>query len=269
VGHGRELYFWSFIVALLVFALGAGVSLYEGVIHVLTPEPITDPRVSYLVLSLAFVFEGVSWLVSARQFNAARGDQGVLEAFRRSKDPPSFLVLFEDTAALLGILIAAGGTYAATTLGIGVADGVASLLIGLLLGVTAVLLARESKSLLIGERADRELVDSVLRIAAGVPEVAQANGALTFQVGPEQILVALSVQFREDLRAPAIEHAVLELEQRIGRAHPEVITLFVKPQSPAVFREKASRLRPAEDEEVDAGSPADTVGTPGAQRTGE
>jgi cation diffusion facilitator family transporter len=249
VGHGRELYFWSFIVALLVFALGAGVSLYEGVIHVLRPEPITDPRVSYLVLGLAFLFEGGSWIVSARQFNAARGDQGVLEAFRRSKDPPSFLVLFEDSAALLGILIAALGTYAATSLGIAVADGVASLLIGALLAVVAMLLARESKSLLIGERADRQLVDSIVRMAGGVPGVARANGVLTFQVGPDQILAALSVEFRDDLRTPAIEAAVLELEHRISRAHPEVVTLFVKPQSPERYRDKVSRLAPSDGEE--------------------
>jgi cation diffusion facilitator family transporter len=256
VGHGRELYFWSFIVALLVFALGAGVSLYEGVIHIRRPEPITDPRISYLVLGLAFLFEGGSWLVSARQFNAARAGQGVLEAFRRSKDPPSFLVLFEDSAALAGILIAAGGTYAATSLGVAVADGVASLLIGLLLAAVAALLARESKSLLIGERADRRLVDSILRIAGSVPAVAHANGALTFQVGVEQILVALSVEFRADLRAPAIEAAVLELEQQIGRAHPEVVTLFVKPQSPETYQAKVRALAEGEEPEPPEAGPS-------------
>jgi cation diffusion facilitator family transporter len=237
VGHGRELYFWSFIVALLVFALGAGVSLYEGVQHIRHPEPISDPRVSYVVLGLAALFEAGSWVVSVQQFNAARGAQGFFEAFRRSKDPPSFLVLFEDTAALIGIGIAAAGTFAAVELGQPVYDGVASILIGLLLAGVAALLAQESKSLLIGERADRRLSDSVLGIAGAVDAVAHANGVLTFQLGPDEILIALSLEFRDDLRAPEIEAAVVELERRIREAHPEVMTVFVKPQTPGTYRE--------------------------------
>ena len=240
-GHGRELYFWSFIVALLVFALGAGVSLYEGVVHIRHPEPITDPRVSYIVLGLAALFEGGSWLVSLRQFNAVRGSRGFYEAFRRSKDPPSFLVLFEDSAALIGIAIAAGGTFAAVRLQQPVYDGVASILIGLLLAGVAMLLAHESKSLLIGERADRRLADSVLRIAAGVNAVAQANGVLTFQLGPDQIVVALSLEFKDDLRTPEIEAAVVEVERRVREAHPEVRTVFVKPQTPGTYREIVRR----------------------------
>jgi cation diffusion facilitator family transporter len=241
VGHGRELYFWSFIVALLVFALGAGVSLYEGVLHISHPEPISDPRVSYVVLALAAVFEGGSWIVSVRQFNASRGQSGFYEAFRRSKDPPSFLVLFEDSAALVGIAMAAAGTFAAVQLHQPVYDGVASILIGLLLAGVAMLLAQESKSLLIGERADRRLADSVLRIAGGAPGVARANGVLTFQLAPDQILLALSLEFKDDLRTPEIEAAVVELERRIREAHPEVVTVFVKPQTPGTYQETVRR----------------------------
>ncbi|HET7470049.1 MAG TPA: cation diffusion facilitator family transporter, partial [Gemmatimonadales bacterium] len=237
VGYGRELYFWSFIVALMVFALGAGVSLYEGVLHIRHPEPITDPRASYIVLGLAGLFEVGSWVVSARQFNASRGSQGYYEAFRRSKDPPSFLVFFEDGAAVVGIAIAAAGTFAAVELGQPVYDGVASILIGLLLAGVAALLAQESKSLLIGERADRRLSDSVLGIADGVHGVAHANGVLTFQLAPDQILIALSLEFRDDLRAPEIEAAVVELERRVREAHPEVTTVFVKPQAAGTYRE--------------------------------
>jgi cation diffusion facilitator family transporter len=241
VGHGRELYFWSFIVALLVFALGAGVSLYEGVLLISHPEPITSPRVSYIVLALAAVFEGGSWIVSVRQFNASRGQSGFYEAFRRSKDPPSFLVLFEDSAALVGIAMAAAGTFAAVQLHQPVYDGVASILIGLLLAGVAMLLAQESKSLLIGERADRRLADSVLRIAGGAPGVARANGVLTFQLAPDQILLALSLEFKDDLRTPEIEAAVVELERRIREAHPEVVTVFVKPQTPGTYQETVRR----------------------------
>src|SRR5262249_16910968 len=145
LGHGREIYFWSFIVALLIFALGAGISIYQGIVHVHSPVPIRDPRVSYLVLAVAFLFEGGSWLISVRQFRAAHGRADPLEAVLASKDPPSFLVLLEDSAAIIGILLAAAGTFAATTLGIRSADGAASILIGLVLGAIAVLLAHESK----------------------------------------------------------------------------------------------------------------------------
>ncbi len=241
IGYGRELYFWSFIVAVLVFALGAGVSLYQGIAHLRHPEPISDPLVNYVVLGVAFLFEGGSWIVSLRQFKAAKGPLGFYEAFRRSKDPPSFTVLFEDSAALLGILIAAFGTYAATSLDAPAFDGVASLLIGLVLAGTATLLLRESKSLLIGERADRKLSDSILRIAEDASAASRANGVLTVQLAPDQILAALSLEFADDLRAPQIEEAVIEIERKIRAAHPEVVTLFIKPQTARTFSETFRR----------------------------
>jgi cation diffusion facilitator family transporter len=247
VGYGRELYFWSFIVALLIFALGAGVSLYEGVIHVRHPHSISDVQVSYLVLGLAFLFEGGSWIVSLRQFNHARGSQGFVEAFRRSKDPPSFLVLFEDSAALIGILIAAGGTFVATHWQVPEADGLASILIGLLLATVAAILARESKSLLIGERADRRLSDEILRIAAATGGVVRANGVLTVQLAPDQIVAALSVEFADDLRTTDIEQAVLAIEQHVRQAHPEILSLFVKPQTASTYEARVRARGPRGD----------------------
>jgi cation diffusion facilitator family transporter len=239
LGHGRELYFWSFIVAVLVFALGAGVSIYQGIIHVRHPEPISDPRVNYVVLALALIFEGTSWLISLRQFSAAKGQLGFYAAFRRSKDPTSFMVLFEDSAALLGIFIAALGTFAATALHMPVADGVASILIGLVLAATATLLARESKSLLIGERADRRLSESILRLARQASPDLRPNGVLTMQLAPDQIVVALSLEFDDDADAPQIEELVAAIERKVRQAHPEVVALFVKPQTPKAFAESA------------------------------
>jgi cation diffusion facilitator family transporter len=231
LGYGRELYFWSFIVALLIFALGAGVSIYQGSLHVRHPQPISRPLVSYVVFGLCFMFEGASWLVSLRQFKAAKGSLGYYEAFRRSKDPPSFMVLFEDSAALLGIAIATLGTFAATTLDAPAFDGIASILIGLVLAGTAALLARESKSLLIGERADRRLSASIMSITGNYGAIAHANGLITVQLAPNQIVAALSVTFVDDIRASAIEELVRKLELDIRRSHPEVVDLFVKPQT--------------------------------------
>jgi len=236
LGYGRELYFWSFIVALLVFALGAGVSIYEGIGHIRRPEPISQPFINYVVLALALIFEGGSWVISLRQFREAKGALGYYEAFRRSKDPASFMVLFEDSAALAGILIAGLGTFAAVQLHQPVIDGYASVLIGVVLAVIALLLARESKSLLIGERADRPLGDSILRIAGAEPSVTRANGVLTMQLAPDQIVAALSLDFEDHLSAGEIEQAVLEIERKVRASHPQVLTLFVKPQTDKSYR---------------------------------
>lgn len=254
IGYGRELYFWSFIVALLVFALGAGVSIYEGVLHMQHPLPIVDPLVNYVVLGLAFVFDGASCWVSFRNFRAAKGSLGYYEAFRCSKDPPSFMVLFEDTADLVGIVLAALGTYAASKLHLPELDGAASILIGLMLAAIAGLLARESKSLLIGERADPLLSESILRIAESASPLSRANGVLTVQLAPDQVLAGLSLQFPPDLRAAEIEESVIDIERRIRAAHPEVVTLFIKPQTDVTWNQ-AIRLRfgtPASESGVSA-----------------
>jgi cation diffusion facilitator family transporter len=241
LGYGRELYFWSFIVALMVFALGAGVSIYQGIRHFIHPQPIEDPTLSYIVFALAFVFEGASWVVSYRQFNTARGELGFYEAFRRSKDPPSFVVFFEDTAALAGIAIATLGTFDASQLDAPIYDGIASILIGIILAGVAALLARESKSLLIGERADPKLAEAVVQLAASVPGVREAYGALSVQLAPDQIVVALSLKFSDELSVQAIEHKVHELENKVRAARPEVVALFVKPQTESLFREGVRR----------------------------
>ena len=237
IGYGRELYFWSFIVALLVFALGAVVSIYHGVLHVKNPEPIHDAVVNYVVLALAFIFEAASWWVAFKHFKTIKGSLGYYAAFRASKDPPSFVGLFEDSAALIGIVIAAFGTFAATTLNMPALDGVASILIGVILAGTAGLLARESKSLLIGERADRTLSDSLLRIAEAASPTCKANGVLTVQLAPDQILAALSLEFDDALRVPEVEAAVMEIERQIKVAHPDVVSLFIKPQTSAAFKD--------------------------------
>jgi cation diffusion facilitator family transporter len=242
LGHGRELYFWSFIVSLLVFALGAGVSIYAGVLHIRFPEPINNPQVSYLVLGIAFLIEGASWLVALKQFKVVKGKLGYFEAFRQSKDPASFMVLFEDSSALLGILIAGLGTFGATSLEMPIFDGVASILIGLLMTIIASLLARESKSLLIGETANFKLSDSILHIADSVSPNSKANGVMTVHLAPDQILVALSLEFADELHTPQIEDLVITTEAKIRSAHPEVVTLFVKPQTSKTFGE-AHQLR--------------------------
>lgn len=239
LGHGRELYFWSFIVALLIFALGAVISIYEGIDHIRHPEPISAPGVSYLVLAAALAFESVSWVISLRQFRAAKGSLSYFEAFRQSKDPASFMVLFEDSAAIVGILIAAIGTFLTVHLQQPRFDGIASILIGLVLALVSFLLTGESKSLLIGERADQSLSDSILRIAASERAITRANGVLTMQLAPDQIVAALSLDFEDALSAREVEEAVAQIERKVCAEHPQVVALFVKPQAHRDYRETA------------------------------
>ena len=233
LGYGRELYFWSFIVALLMFTLGAGVTAYEGVEHILTPHPIEDPLVAYGVLAAAALFEGTSWTFALREFSRAKGDVGYFEAVRRSKDPPTFIVLFEDSAALVGLLIAFLGTFFAQYLDLPVLDGAASLGIALVLGITALVLARESKGLLIGEPASRELLQAIRRTASGIDGIERLQIVFTVHMAPDQVVVALSLEFRDSMTAPEIERAVDALEAAIQAAHPEVIAIFVKPEATA------------------------------------
>jgi cation diffusion facilitator family transporter len=242
LGFGRELYFWSFIVALLLFGLGAGVSLYQGCLHVITPSAVEHVMVSYVVLGLSFLFESTSWIIAWRNFARVRGKLGFWTAFRRSKDPPAFMVLFEDSAALIGITTAAAGIAAADVFDMPVFDGIASILIGLVLAVTALLLAIESKSLLIGERASPALVDAICRIAQEQPGVIHANSALTAQLAPDQAVVALSIEFDNTLDTGQIEACVAAIEKRVQTAHPDVIALFVKPQTLGQF-ENARKKR--------------------------
>jgi cation diffusion facilitator family transporter len=231
MGYARELYFWSFVVALLIFALGAGVSAYQGIHRLLQPQPIERPLVVFVVLAASLVFEAGSWVVGVRSFGAAKRHLGWWEAFRRSKDPPAFIVVFEDSAAVLGILVAAAGTALAVRTGDSRWDGAASLTIALILAAVAALLARESKALLIGERADPALSDAIMRIAAGLPGVCSANSIVTVQLAPNNVIATLSLDFFDYMRAPDIERAVVDLEAKIRSAHPEVSALFVKPQS--------------------------------------
>jgi cation diffusion facilitator family transporter len=230
-GHGKEIYFWSFVVALSVFAVGAGVSIYEGVSHILHPSPIDDPTVSYVVLGLAFLFEGAAWFFAWREFSRARGSLGVFEAVRRGKDPSLFVVLFEDSAAMLGLLVAFAGIALSRATGLAWLDGAAAVVIGLILAGTAVWLAYETKGLLIGEAADERVRAEIGRIAMRRPGVLRLNEVLTMHMGPDFILVNLSVEFRDGQSTETIEVAVATIDAEIKAALPEVQRIFVEAET--------------------------------------
>ena len=242
LGHGRELYFWSFVVALLIFAIGAGVSAYEGIMHILAPEAMENPLTNYIVLVVSAVFEGISWSIALREFNREKGHLGYLEAIKKSKDPTTYTVLIEDSVALIGLLIAFAGIFSAQLFGDPRLDGVASIAIGGLLGAVAVFLARESKNLLIGEPALPAVRAAILRVAGADPAIRRVNGVITTQLGPDQVVAALSAEFADHLSADDIEHCVERIEAQIRAETPEVTTLFVKPQAHAVWEERADEI---------------------------
>ena len=227
-GHGKEVYFWSFIVAILIFAVGAGISIYEGIRHVLHPGAIGDPTVNYVVLGLAMVFEGAAWYFAFIEFTRTKGKWGYVEAVQRGKDPTLFVVLFEDSAAMLGLLVAFAGVALTEITGLGLFDGMASIVIGMILGGTAVWLAYETKGLLIGESANPQVVAGIREIVSSSPEVLHVNEVLTLHMGPDFILLNLGVEFTDEARAPDLEEAVRHIEGNIKDAYPEVKRIFIE-----------------------------------------
>ncbi len=230
-GYGMELYFWTFVVAILIFAVGAGISIYEGIAKLASPHPVSDPYINYIVLSLAMVFEAAAWWIAYKEFQRSKGPLGFLAAVRESKDPTVFTVLFEDSAAMLGLIAAFVGIFLGEVYGIPELDAVASIVIGLILGATAVLLAYESKGLLIGEGARSAVVADVERIVSKKTGIERVNELLTMHLGPRDVLLTLSLDFDDKLTAGQVETAISELESAIKSEFPEITRIFIEAQS--------------------------------------
>lgn len=243
-GHGLQLYFWTFVVAVLLFGVGAGVSILEGISKIRAPHPVEDPWVNYVVIGVALLFEGASWIVAVRAFREAKGRRGWLEAVRLSKDPTVFTVLFEDSAAMLGLFIALLGIWLSETLDMPMLDGVASVVIGLVLGGTAAFLAWECQSLLTGEAAAPEVRLGIRRIIEDEPSVVQPNDIMTMHFGPQDVLAALSLEFEQQRPAAEVEAAVSRIERRIKTDYPEVTRVFVEAQRNDAHRRAQQALLP-------------------------
>ena len=227
-GHGMEVYFWSLIVAVSIFGVGGGMSIYEGVIHMLHPRPLQDPTVNYVVLALAAVFESISFSVAWRAFRGTRRGRNTISAIHHGKDPSLFTVLFEDTAALLGLVVAFFGVLLSHLLNAPVLDGAASVVIGLILVVAALWLAYESRSLLVGEAADPQMVADIRRLVLDDPAVTGLGVVLTMHLGPDEVLLNIEVQFTPGLPAEDIHAAVHRIEERINEPFPEVSRIFIE-----------------------------------------
>ncbi len=231
LGYGRELYFWSFVVAIMVFALGAGVSIYEGILHVLHPEHGGSPLVAYIVLGISFALEGWSTIEAIKAFGQSRGNKSWLQAIRDSKDAPTIVILLENGGALAGLAIAALGILISQLTHNPIWDGLASILIGIVLAGLAVLLLIEAKGLLIGESADPDLVEAIRATAVAHDGVERVLDVLTVHHSPDKVVSIISVDFDDGITAADVERIVRDIEAKVAEDHPIVTQIYVRPVS--------------------------------------
>jgi cation diffusion facilitator family transporter len=241
-GYGKEIYFWSFIVAILIFALGGGISIYEGVKHLSHPEPISNPIVNYIVLGLALLFEGAAWFFALREFSRVKGKWGYIEAIQRAKDPSVFVVLFEDSAAMLGLLVAFVGVALSQYTGILIFDSIASIIIGLILVGTSIWLAYETKSLLIGESASQSTVKGVREILKAEASIQHVNEVLTMHMGPDFILANISVDFADSKTADQIEDVIAKIDKAIKQGFPQIKRVYIEAEKRKIHKPTGDNL---------------------------
>lgn len=230
-GYGKELYFWSFIVSILIFALGGGFSLYQGIIHIIHPEELGDPTWNYVVLLLSFIFDGASFVIAIKQFNKSRGGLSYWDAIIKSKDPASFLVLFEDGAAVLGLIIVFIFMVCSHAFDMPVLDGVASSLVGLLLIFVSIILARESRSLLMGEGIAPETQRKIKELAEKDQAVIRVSNILSTYESPEEVVLMLVIQFKPRLDTADITGAIERIRKAIKQKFSLVEFVIIQPQA--------------------------------------
>lgn len=237
-GRGKEYYFWSLIVAILIFAIGGGMSVYEGISHLEHPELIENPMWNYITLGFALVFEGISSYIILKQVATSRGERSYWQAIKASKDPAVFAVMYENAGAIFGLIIAFVGVLLGDLLANPYIDGIASILIGLVLIVIAVMLVHESKGLLIGEAADTGLVQSINELIKTEPAIESFKAPLTMHFGPQEVLLVINAHFKKTLTTPEIESAVDNLENTIRTRHPEIKRIYVEANTVAKIENK-------------------------------
>jgi cation diffusion facilitator family transporter len=231
LGHAHELYFWSFVVAVMIFGLGGGVTIYEGILKIRQPGALENPLWDYVVLAVAAVLQAVSMVVGYRQFRKQIGNAPLILAIHRSKDPSVFTVVIEDAIGIAGIIVAFAGVYLSHAAGDARFDGAASILIGLMLAATALVIGNEIRGLLIGESADPEMVREIRRLAEADPAVDRANPPIAVQLGPDSVLLLLEIQFSSRASAGEVAEAVDRMEHAIHTRFPVVQQIYIEAES--------------------------------------
>ena len=227
-GYGRELYFWSFIVSILIFGVGGGIAFYEGITHLQHPHTIEDPMWSYMVLAASLVFNLVSFLIALKAFNKNRKDS-VWNTIKKSKDPSNIVILFEDAGDVLGVAVALAGVYFGYKYQNPYYDGIASIIIGMILTAISFLLARESRSLLMGESVDESIVDAVIKISESDEAIEKVFYPLTVYLSPEEIVLVLETVFKDDLTTKQINEAIERVQIKVQKQYPNIKQIFIEP----------------------------------------
>ncbi|MEH2247790.1 cation diffusion facilitator family transporter [Nostoc sp.] len=238
-GYGQELYFWTLIVAILIFAIGGGMSIYEGITHLINPSPLKDPMWNYIVLGMAILFEGFSWTVALKEFLPTKGKQSFWQAIKNSKDPTVFTILVEDSAAILGLIVALLGIFLGHLFNNVYFDGIASIVIGIILAIVAIVLAKESKGLLVGESANPQTISNIRSLSKTEPGVKEVMRVLTMQLAPQEVLLNLEIQFSKNLTGEEIALTVESLEAKLRQHHPEIKQIFIEAKSLAATRQSS------------------------------
>ena len=239
-GYSKEIYFWTVIVAVLIFAVGGGMSLYKGYQYIQHPAPLTDPTWNYWVLGLSIVFEAVACTLAYREFKKTQGDQGFWQALRTSRDPAVFAILLEDLAALVGLVIALAGIFFGHLLNNLYLDGAASMTIGALLVGMAVFMLKEAKGLLVGEGASPEVLRNLETLTRQDAAVSEMRAPLTMYLGPTDGILALDINFHDHLSAVEVETAIQRVQTAIKAKYPEFRKIFIEASSLAGHAEKAA-----------------------------
>jgi cation diffusion facilitator family transporter len=239
-GHGKELYFWTLIVAILIFAVGGGISTFEGIVHLRNPKQIQSPYWNYLALGVAMVFEGISLAVAWREFSRVRNGRGIWQTIHESKDPTIYTVVLEDSAAMIGLLIAFAGVFLTERLGNPIFDSIASILIGILLGAVAIFLVNESKGLLIGEGADPATLAEIRHLAEADKAVERVRRPMTMHFGPHTVLLTMEIQFKPSIPAVEIEGIIDRIEKKIRERFPDVKYIMIEAESITAHRQATS-----------------------------
>ena len=231
-GHGKEVFFWSLIVAVLIFGVGGGISAYEGVLHVMRPSPIENALWSYLTLGLAFLFEGTSFVVAVRQFRRETAGTPFWRALRTSRDPTTYTVMAEDSAALAGLVAAGVGIFASAELGMTRVDGAASIVIGLILAGVALVLIHQARSLLVGAGIQPATAAGIRALALATPGVRTVGAPLSMYIGPNEVLLALDVGFEPDASADEVASSVRKLERAIREKYDKIRRIYIEARAP-------------------------------------
>ncbi|MEO8541997.1 MAG: cation diffusion facilitator family transporter [Burkholderiaceae bacterium] len=244
-GHGKELYFWSLIVAVLIFGIGGGVSFYEGIMHVRNPVAMEDPLWSYIVLAAAGCFEGASFAIALRQFLREAGERPFWQALHGSKDPTTYTVMAEDAAALAGLAVAALGIYASHRWNLPELDGVASIIIGLLLAGVAVLLVHESRGLLIGEGIRPATAQEIRRMVREHAGIQGVSAPLSMYIGRNEVLLTMDVEFDDGTPAETVASTIVSIEREVRERFPVIRRIYIEARKLSAQSQQGRQLAPA------------------------